>query len=528
VKKRILILATMAFSALAAASPNGGPLGDFTAHRDIGDPKHAGYATYNGVSQVYMLTAGGVNIWAKRDEFHFAYRPMKGDFIVQAQVEFLGAGKDPHRKAGIMARATHDFDSPYVDGALHGDGLTALQFRAAKGGETEQVQMPDAQGADVIQLERVGNTFIWSAAKFGAPFQQVKRENVELPEEVNVGIFLSAHDPEVTESAVFRNVRVIKPVKVGFTPYRDYIGSRLEILNVGNGHRSQIYSSRVPFEAPNWTPDGGSLFYQSSGGDNATRGRLYKFDLATRLPQLIDTGFAIRLNNDHVLSFDGTQFAISDNSAGNGESTIYTLPVRGGVPKRITPNTPSYMHGWTPDAKWLVYTAGRKPKGSTTNEWDIYKIPADGSGPEINLTNAPGLDDGPEVTPDGKWIYFNSTRSGQMQIWRMRNDCPEKPKTKEDKACGAAERVTHDHKWNDWFPHISPDGKWIVIISYGLDVEAANHPYYKHCQLRIMPADGSAPPKTIAYVYGGQGTINVPSWSPDGTHVAFVSNSDSL
>ena len=110
-----------------------------------------------------------------------------------------------------------------------------------------------------------------------------------------------------------------------------------------------------------------------------------------------------------------------------------------------------------------------------------------------------------------------------MQIWRMRNDCPENPKTKEDKACGTAERITNDQKWNDWFPHFSPDGKWITIISYGLEVEASNHPYYKHCMIRIMPADGSAPPKMIAYVYGGQGTINVPSWSPDGTHVAFVS-----
>ena len=219
------------------------------------------------------------------------------------------------------------------------------------------------------------------------------------------------------ESAIFRNVRVIKPVKVGFTPYRDYIGSRLELLNVSNGHRSQIYSSRVPFEAPNWAPDGGSLFYQSSGGDNATRGRLYKFDLASRLPQLIDTGYAIRLNNDHVLSFDGTQFALSDNSS--GESAISTMPVRGGVPTRITPNTPSYMHSWTLDAKWLIYTGGRKAKGAKDNEFDIYKIASDGSGKEINLTNSPGLDDGPELSPDGKWIYFNSTRTGQMQIWRM-------------------------------------------------------------------------------------------------------------
>ena len=513
--KGTFLFMALAFATLATASPNGGPLGDFEAHGDVGSPKIAGYATYNGASQVYTLSAGGVNVWAQRDEFQFAYRRMKGDFIVQAQMEFVGTGTDPHRKGGIMARASiADFDSPYVDGAKHGDGLIAMQYRKAKGGDTEQMQMEAAKDATIMQLERVGKTFIWSAARFGEPFQVVKQENVDLPEELYVGIFLSAHNVDVKESAIFRNVRVIKPVKVGFTPYRDYIGSRLELLNVSNGHRSQIYSSRVPFEAPNWAPDGGSLFYQSSGGDNATRGRLYKFDLATRLPQLIDTGYAIRLNNDHVLSFDGTQFGLSDNSS--GESAISTMPVRGGMPTRITPNTPSYMHSWTTDAKWLIYTGGRKLKGSKENEFDIYKIASDGSGKEINLTNSPGLDDGPEVSPDGKWIYFNSTRTGQMQIWRMGLDGKN------------PERVTKDDQWNDWFPHFSPDGRWIVIISYGHDVEPTNHPYYKHCMIRIMPADGSAAPKTIAYVYGGQGTINVPSWSPDGTHVAFVSNSDAL
>jgi len=510
----LLTLSACAVSTPGWASPNGGPLGDFEAHGDIGSPKIAGYATYNAASQVYTLSAGGVNIWAKRDEFQYAYRKMKGDFIIQAQAEWVGAGTDPHRKAGIMARSSLDFDSTYVDGALHGEGLVAMQYRKAKGGDTEQTQMPDAHGGMTIELERRGNTFIWSTAKNGEPYQQVTQENVDLPEELYVGLFLSAHNPDVKETVIFRNVRVIKPVKVGFTPYRDYIGSRLETLNVSNGHRTQIYASRVPFEAPNWTPDGSSLFYQSSGGDNATRGRLYKFDLATRLPQLIDTGYATRLNNDHVLSFDGTMFGLSDNSS--GESAISTMPVRGGVPTRITPNTPSYMHSWTLDGKWLIYTGGRKLKGAKDNEFDIYKIAADGSGKEINLTNSPGLDDGPEVSPDGKWIYFNSTRSGQMQIYRMGLDGKN------------VERETNDQKWNDWFPHFSPDGKWIAIISYGLDVEASNHPYYKHCMIRLMPTDGSAPPKVIAYIYGGQGTINVPSWSPDGTHVAFVSNSDVL
>lgn len=514
----MMLMATLAWSVLAAASPNGGPVGEFEAHGDVGQPAIAGYATYNAASQAYTLSAGGVNIWAKRDEFQFAYRRMKGDFIVQAQLQFVGKGADPHRKAGIMARASiADVGSPYVDGALHGDGLTSMQFRKAKGEDTAQFEMPAAKGADVIQLERRGNVFIFSAARFGEPFEvREYQEASNLPEEAYVGLFLSSHNPAVRETAIFRNVRVIKPVKVGFQPYRDYIGSRLELLNVADGHRTQIYSSRVPFEAPNWLPDGSALLYNASGGDPATRGRLWKFDLATRTPTLIDTGFAIRNNNDHVLSFDGTQLAISDQSTDQGQSTIFTLPTRGGVPKRITPLTPSYMHSWTPDAKWLIYTGGRIQKGKKDNEYDIYKAAADGSGKEINLTNSPGLDDGPEVSPDGQWIYFNSVRSGQMQIWRMSLDGKNQ------------ERVTHDHQWNDWFPHFSPDGKWIVMISYGLEVAASDHPYYKHCYLRLMPVDGSAPPKVIAYVYGGQGTINVPSWSPDGTHVAFVSNSDAL
>ena len=526
-KKGTFLLAALAIVSLtpAWASPNGGPLGDFEAHVDVGSPKIPGYATWNAASQLYTLSAGGVNIWGKRDEFQFAYRRMKGDFIVQAQVEFQGKGVDPHRKAGIMARASiADFDSAYVDGAFHGDGLTSLQFRKEKGGDTAQTEMAAAKGSNIMQLERRGNLFILSTARFGEPFEVAEIKDASfVPEDAYVGLFLSSHNPDVKETVVFRHVRVIKPVKVGFQPYRDYIGSRLEVLNVTSGHRNVYYTSRVPFEAPNWLPDGSALIYNASGNDAATRGRLWKFDLVTRTPSLIDTGFAIRNNNDHVLSFDGTQLAISDQSTGDGQSTIFTLPTRGGVPKRITPLSPSYMHGWTPDAKWLVYTGGRRAKPTDPHEYDIYKIASDGSGREINLTNNPGLDDGPEVSPDGKWIYFNSVRSGQMQIWRMRADCGPK-----EKNCGAAERVTNDHKFNDWFPHFSPDGKWIAIISYGLDIQPTDHPYYKHCYLRLMPADGSAPPKVIAYVYGGQGTINVPSWSPDGTHLAFVSNSDVL
>jgi Tol biopolymer transport system component len=307
------------------------------------------------------------------------------------------------------------------------------------------------------------------------------------------------------EKAVFRDVRIIRPAKDNFVPYRDYIGSVLEILDVPSGTRQVIHSSAQPFEAPNWTPDGRALIFNSSGRDANYRGRLHRFDLATRQSALINTEFATRNNNDHVLSFDGTMLGISHHSTNHGgRSAVFTVPVTGGTPKLITPVGPSYLHGWSPDGKWLVYTGGRN------EEYDIYKRASDGSGDEIKLTDFKGLDDGPEFTPDGKFIYFNSTRSGTMQIWRMKPDGKD------------PEQVTKD-EYNNWFPHISPDGKSIALLSFPKEVDPSDHPYYKRVYLRLMPVEGGAP-RVIAYIYGGQGTINVPSWSPDSKMLAFVSN----
>ncbi len=491
---------------LALAQANAGrapaPLGEFDDHADIGAPKIAGAATYNAASQEYVVTAGGVNMWAQHDELHFVWRRMKGDFIVQTRIQLVGKGVDPHRKAGVVIRPNQDADAPYVDGVVHGDGLTSLQFRRTKGAVTEQRQS-EVKGADVIQLERKGSTYILSAARFGEPFTTTEISDVALGDEVLVGIGLCSHNPDVMERAVFSNVRIVRPAKDGFVPYRDYIGSALEILDVASGARQVIYRSEQPFEAPNWTRDGSALIYNSSGRAEG-RGRLYRFDLATRRSTAIDTGSSTRNNNDHVLSFDGTMLGISDQSA--GQSAVYTVPVSGGAPKRVTPLTPSYLHSWSPDGKSLIYTGGRN------GEFDIYSIASDGSGTEVKLTDFKGLDDGPEFTPDGKYIYFNSVRSGKMQIWRMKPDGKD------------PEQITND-TYNNWFPHISPDGQWIAFISFPADIDPSDHPYYKRVYLRLMPiAGGDA--KIIAYVYGGQGTINVPSWSPDGKMLAFVSNTD--
>ena len=483
-------------AALAAPASAQSAVGYFEGSGDVGAPALAGSTTYDAKAQVYTIVGGGTNMWATRDEFQFAWRKLTGDFIVRTHAALVGAGVDPHRKIGWIVRRSLDADSAYVDAAVHGDGLTSLQFRKAAGEVTQQIES-SLKAPDVIQLERRGGTYIMSVAKFGQPFTTTETSAVDLGDDVYVGLFVCSHNPKVQEQAVFSNVRIVVPPKAGWTPYRDYIGSNLEIMTVASGARTVLHTVPISLQAPNWTTDGKELIYNSAG-------KLHRFDLATRAVTEMNTGFATRNNNDHVLSFDGTLIGISHHSADdNGRSVIYTLPSTGGTPKRITANSPSYFHSWSPDKKWLIYT------GLRNDELDIYKISADG-GDEIRLTTAPGVDDGSEYTPDGQWIYFNSTRTGRMQIWKMKPDGTEQT------------QVTND-EFNNWFPHIAPDGKSMVVISYGQDTVAGDHPFYKQVYLRHLQMDGNSP-KVIAYLYGGQGTINVPSWSPDGKQIAFVSN----
>ena len=498
------------FALLASASAD--PIGQFSEHGDLGAPDLAGTTTYDLATQQYRMTAGGINMWATSDQCQFARNKLKGDFIVRARVAFIGQGTDPHRKLGWMARAGSDKDAPYVDAVVHGDGTTSLQFRRTKGATTEQIQLP-LKGGDVIQFERRGNTYIFSTAHYGETFVSTQQE-LDLGEELDVGLFLCAHNPKVKEEAVFKDVRIVQPPKAGYQPYRDYIGAHLEILNVFTGQLEIVHSSPEQFEAPNWMLDGKTLIVNVSGpGPN--KGQLKTFDLVTKAIAPLDTGTIGRNNNDHVLSFDGKMLGVSIHTpADAGHSVIYKLPSTGGAPVRITKNSPSYFHGWSPDGQWMVFTGGRKAApGDKADKYDIYKISADG-GDEVQLTNSPGLCDGPEFSPDGKYIYFTSTRTGLMQIYRMKPDG------------SAQEQLTND-EWNNWFPHISPDGKWLIMISFGQDVQADQHPYYKQVYLRLMPVNGGQP-RVVAYVFGGQGTINVPSWAPDSTRVAFVSNTDGL
>ncbi len=472
-------------------------IGIFDSQSDVGAPLNAGKATYDSERQEYQVSGSGKNMWFDKDEFHFVWKRIKGDFIVSTHANLVGEGVDPHRKLGWMIRSSLATDSAHINAAVHGDGLTSLQFRRTAGAETEEIKS-ELTHADVIQLERKGKHYTMSVARFGEPYVTSSLDAHELGDDVYVGLFVCAHSPEVTEHAVFRNVRITYPAPDNFVPYRDFIGSRLETLDVETGERRILLESPGRIEAPNWTPDGKALIYNASG-------KLYRFPLETGLPVLIDTGFADRNNNDHVLSFDGKTIGISHHAQEeNGASVVYTVPVTGGAPKRVTAKAPSYLHGWSPDGKSLVYTGERE------GEFDIYKIAVDG-GKELRLTTAEGLDDGSEYSPDGKFIYFNSSRTGRMKLWRMNPDGTDQ------------KQLTHD-EMNDWFPHVAPNGKHIAFLSFSKEIAAADHPFYKQVSLRIMPVDGGQP-RIIAYLYGGQGTINVPSWSPDSRLLAFVSNS---
>ncbi len=482
------------------------PLGIFSQQLDIGNPAKSGSASYDEKSQEYHIRGAGYNIWFNRDEFHYLFNELEDDFILTANFEFVGKGVEPHRKTGWMVRASDDAESAHISAVVHGDGLTTLQWRALRGAymrdPKDQIKAPKP-AYTIIQLERIGSKFIMRAAHPGEPLQVIGMKKLpELGGKVLAGLFVCSHNPDVTEEVKVWNVRIVKPVPDDYQPYiQGFIGSRLEVMNVFDGKRKIIYESDVRFEAPNWMPDGKRLLFNMNG-------ELFKIPVVDGELERLNTGNALDINNDHGISFNGKILAISSRHLQKGEgSAIYVLPLGGGEPKLVTDNTPSYWHGWNPNNKSLVYVAKRK-KGEPYN---IFEASIK-TGEETRITDfSYGHVDGPEYSPDGKYIYYNGSQSGTMQIWRMKPDGT------------GREQLTFD-QYNNWFPHISPDGKWIVYLAFPETIPVDSHPSYKRVTLNLMPADGG-PPRVIAWLYGGQGTINVPSWSPDSKNIAFVSNS---
>ena len=505
-------------SVASSARAQAGTVGIFESHGDVSIPRRTGSAEFDATRRTYTVEGGGENMWFTNDSFHFVWKKVSGDVTLAADISFPGPGGDPHRKACLIVRQSLEPDSAYADAALHGDGLTSLQYREGKGARTYEIQSGVSAPAR-LRIEKRGKYISMSIARAGEELHPAGGSfRLELNEPFYVGLGVCAHNDNAIEKATFANVALVAEgsgtaarIAALDSSARPSSGSKaavsaavpkpaaqlklistLETVPIASKDRRVVYWTTNLIEAPNWSHDGAALFFNS-------KGRIYRMPLTNGEPRLIDTAFATRCNNDHGLSPDGKILAISDQSE-ERRSIIYTVPVTGGAPHRITKLGPSYWHGWSPDGKTLAFC------GERNGEFDIYTIPADG-GEETRLTTAAGLDDGPDFSPDGQWIYFNSERSGMMQVWRMHADGSQQ------------EQVTSD-EFNNWFPHPSSDGKWLAFLSY--DKKVKGHPENKDVTLRLMPMAGGKI-EVLAKLFGGQGTINVPSWSPDSRRLAFVS-----
>jgi TolB protein len=478
----------------SSAGAQSATVGIFEGHSDVGAVLHAGSIDYDASKGTYTISGSGENMWLAADDFQFAWKKVSGDVTLTADVSFLTTTGNEHKKAVLMLRQSLDADSVYADVALHASGLTSLQFRDQKGALTREVQS-NLSAPKRLRIAKRGDYVYMSLAADGPLKVAGGWIRIPLQGSFYVGLGVCSHDKDVVEKAIFSNVELTQPpaAQAG----KPVLYSTLETIAPDSADRRVAYLASGRFEAPNWTHDGKAFLFNRDG-------RIERLAVGSDQPVPIDTGFANRCNNDHGISPDSTQLAISDNSQGDQESQVYIVPIAGGTPRRITQKSPSYWHGWSPDGKTLAFV------GQRNGDFDIYAIPAAG-GDETRLTTAKGLDDGPEYSPDGKYIYFNSERTGHMQIWRMKPD-------------GSGQEQVFSDDLNNWFPHISPDGQWMVFLTYGADV--TGHPENKDVMLRLMPLDAKGNDKKVtvlAKLFGGQGTINVPSWSPDSQQLAFVS-----
>jgi TolB protein len=485
----------LCLSPLSLAAQSNGTLGIFEHQSDVGSVVPPG--TINCASGACTLTAAGINLWSTIDGFHFAWKKLSGDFALTADIDFPDKSADhsPHRKAVLMIRQTLDADSPYVDVAQHGSGMTALQYRRAKGANTQDIEVKiDAPRR--VRLEKRADVFTMFVSNHGEPLHQDGASiSLHLEEPMFVGIGLSSHDPAVTEKAIFSNVD-LKPLTSPVAAPQLVLYSTVQAIDVAdNFRRATVISSQAAHaQAPNWSRDGKNIVFNQDG-------RMFQAPAAGGgVPQPIDTGSATNCSGSHGFSPDGKWLAITCSSPGHPDRRVSIIPASGGEPRTLTENT-SYFHSWSPDGKTILFT-----RGGPHSTGNIYSVPVEG-GAETPLTAGTGLSDDPDFSPDGKWIYFNTDRWGGMQIGRMHADGSQ------------PEQVTFD-QFKNWSPHPSPDGKMIVFISYAPDV--TTHAANKNIALRILSTTDNSI-RTLVNLVGGDGSMNVTNWSPDSKSCAFVS-----
>ena len=510
----LLSAALIVFGPPAASTAGAQSTGLFTGSTDIGTPSAIGPGSskYEDATQTYTISGGGENMWAAADHFHYVWKKVSGDVLIEASVQFVdsqpaGGTPDPHRKACLIIRQSLDSNAVYADAARHGDGLTSLQWRDAPGAVTHEVQS-NAIGPTRLRLEKRGNYVSMSIA---GPGESLKPSG-------------GAAKIDLTRRVLRRHRRL------GTQPWtprdRDVLGRHDRHTRRGHGqhhaHQHARNHQRPLQGSPRRVRDDAARAHR---GAQLVSGRIQHAVLQQRRQAVQSAGGPARSaaqsqspgdarargprdpdpHQQRSRHHPGRQIVGDQRSVADRQRPASLAHLRRAVrdygAETASPSRgPSYFHGWSPDGRTLTYCAQRN------GNFDVYTVAADG-GPETRLTTAEGKDDGPEYSPDGKQIYFNSERTGAMQIWRMNADGT------------SQEQVTKDDAEN-WFPHVSPDGASLVYLAYEKGV--GDHPENKDVMLKLMNLKTGAV-DVLAKLFGGQGTINVASWSPNSQYLAFVS-----
>jgi TolB protein len=474
--------------------------GQFEAASDVGSVVPPGTASFNAATNTYTLTAAGANTWYHVDNFHYLWKKSSGDMSLTAAVSFppitYDHNPDPHRKGILMFRQTLDAGGVYVGVAQHGSGLMALQFRRHRGANSEDIEL-NIEGPKTIQIVKQGDVFSLYVSMKGEPLHPVGASvELHLEEPFYVGLGAVSHDVNTTDKVEFAHVSLQRTAPAATTA-KQVLYSTLQTISINDQFRRAIVIRTVPgrMDSANWAPDGKSIYVHEAGKIQRIP---YLDPPAGGAPQVIDTGKLLGCSGNYGLSPDGKWIAVSCSEASGAPHQVFLLPAGGGgTAKRVT-NTAvgSYFHAWAPDSQSLAFTQGHASKA------DFFTVPIEG-GTERRLTSDT-VNDGPDYTPDGKYIYFDSSRSGKLQIWRMKPDG------------SAAEQITDDDG-NNHSPHVSPDGKSVAFLSQ----QAPENGEIVPTVLKVISgSDGLI--HEVARFQGNRGSFQMYGWG-DATHLAFVS-----
>jgi catechol 2,3-dioxygenase-like lactoylglutathione lyase family enzyme/WD40 repeat protein len=495
----LLELVLLAGGIAAAAAP--ASLGLFENQSDVGSVVPAGSGTFDAASGIYTLTSAGANTWYHVDGFHYLWNKVSGDMVLTADVSFpprtYAHDPNPHRKGILMFRQSLDAGAAYAAVGVHGSGLTALQFRRERGANTEDVEL-NIDAPKTVRIEKRGATFTLLLSMRGEPLHPVGA-SVVLPfkEPFYAGLGALSHDVNTVDSIEFSHVTLERPASAGAAAPKPVWYSTVQTIQTEDQYRRAMVIRSAPdsIQSVNWSPDGQAIYVYEAGHVV----KIPYFPPGTGgAPLEVDTGGLVDCSGNFGLSPDGRWLAMSCAESRGGPRAVYVLPA-GGIPKprKITTGTASsFFHAWSPDSGSIAFTRGSADRA------DIFTI-ATAGGTERQLTRDT-INDGPDYSPDGKFIYFDSARSGTTQIWRMNPDG------------SAAEQVTDDANLNS-SPHVSPDGKTIAFLSR----PAGSGASVGEAALKVM-STGDGLIRTLATFQGNRGSLSTYGWG-DSNHLAFVS-----